>query len=65
MMIKKILLALYFLFVVNACSEASTTTQTPTTTVLLPSGPEKFLDRGPWAVGVPVSYTHLPLPTKA
>ena len=52
MMIKKIFIVLYFLFVVNACSEASTTTQTPTTTVLMPSGPEQFLDRGPWAVGV-------------
>ena len=51
-MIKKIFLVLYFLFVINACSEASTTTQTPTTTVLMPSGPEQFLDRGPWAVGV-------------
>ena len=64
MMIKKIFIVLYFLFVVNACSEASTstqtstttqtptTTQTSTTTVLMPYGPEQFLDRGPWAVGV-------------
>ncbi|MBL89405.1 MAG: hypothetical protein CL517_03895 [Actinobacteria bacterium] len=42
-----------FLLVVNACSGAPTTTQTPTTTTNpMPIGPEQFLDRGPWAVGV-------------
>ena len=55
---KKILLLLSICYVIVSCSKAEeittpTTTQTPTTTTTpMPYGPEQFLDRGPWAVGV-------------
>ncbi|MCH2415900.1 MAG: alpha/beta fold hydrolase [Acidimicrobiales bacterium] len=65
---KKIFLTISVFCVVVSCSKAKetvvqaeetvtqqppTTTQPPvTTTVLMPSGPEQFLERGPWAVGV-------------
>ena len=65
---KKIFLIISVFCVVVSCSKAKetvaqaeetvtqqppTTTQPPvTTTVLMPSGPEQFLERGPWAVGV-------------
>ena len=65
---KKIFLTISVFCVIVSCSKAKetvpqaeeavtqqppTTTQPPvTTTVLMPSGPEQFLERGPWAVGV-------------
>ena len=54
---KKILLAFFVCSVIVSCSKAEeiiapTTTQTPTTTLVIPPGPEQFLNRGPWAVGV-------------
>ena len=47
MMTKRFFTIFSFLLVINACSETPTTTNVP-----MPYDPEKFLDRGPWAVGV-------------